>query len=32
VVKIVVPKKLSKRERKHFEALAETSNFDPRSR
>jgi curved DNA-binding protein len=32
VVKIVVPKKLSKQERKHFEALAETSSFDPRSR
>ena len=32
VVKIVVPKKLSKQERKHFQALAETSKFDPRSR
>jgi curved DNA-binding protein len=32
VVKIVVPKKLSKQERKHFEALAQTSKFDPRSR
>ncbi len=32
VIKIVVPKKLSKQERKHFQALAETSKFDPRSR
>jgi curved DNA-binding protein len=32
VLKIVVPKKLSKQERKHFEALAQTSKFDPRSR
>jgi curved DNA-binding protein len=32
VVKIVVPKKLSRQERKHFEALAEASKFDPRSR
>jgi curved DNA-binding protein len=29
-VKIVVPKKLSKRERELFEQLAETSKFDPR--
>jgi curved DNA-binding protein len=31
VVKIVVPKKLSKRERELFEQLADTSKFDPRS-
>jgi curved DNA-binding protein len=30
IVKIVVPKKLGKRERELFEQLAETSNFDPR--
>jgi curved DNA-binding protein len=29
-VKIVVPKKLNKRERELFEQLAETSKFDPR--
>jgi curved DNA-binding protein len=29
-VKIVVPKKLSKRERELFESLAESSDFDPR--
>jgi DnaJ-class molecular chaperone len=29
-VKIVVPKKLTKKERQLFEQLAETSKFDPR--
>jgi curved DNA-binding protein len=29
-VKIVVPKKLNKKERELFEELAEASNFDPR--
>jgi hypothetical protein len=31
VVKIVVPKNLSKKEREAFERLAEVSKFDPRS-
>lgn len=30
VVKIVVPRKLSRKERRLFEELAETSDFDPR--
>jgi curved DNA-binding protein len=30
VVKIVVPKRLSKRERRLFEELSEASRFDPR--
>jgi curved DNA-binding protein len=30
VVKIVVPKRLSKRERELFQQLADTSKFDPR--
>ena len=30
VVKIVVPKRLSKRERQLFEELSEASRFDPR--
>ena len=30
VVKIVVPKKLTKKERELFQKLAETSKFDPR--
>jgi curved DNA-binding protein len=31
VVKIVVPKRLSKKERQLFEQLADTSKFDPRA-
>ena len=30
-MKIVVPKKLSKKERELFEELAKTSKFDPRA-
>jgi hypothetical protein len=30
-VRILVPKKLSRAERKAFEQLAETSKFDPRA-
>ncbi|HZE29648.1 MAG TPA: DnaJ C-terminal domain-containing protein, partial [Gaiellaceae bacterium] len=31
IVKIMVPKKLSRHERKLFRELAEASNFDPRA-